>query len=65
MLNVILRQGYLSLKEINPNPIIPLARSVKFEDSTTIIPYLMMWHLEYSTNIKALELYNKLYNEMI
>ena len=33
MLNAILRQGYLSLKEINPNPIISLASSVKFEDN--------------------------------
>ena len=33
MLNVILRQGYLSLKEINPNPILSLGSSVKFEDS--------------------------------
>jgi len=26
----------------------------------TIIPYLMMWHPEYSTNAKALNLYNEM-----
>ena len=38
MSNVILRQGYLSLKEINPNPIISLTSSVKFEGSLRLYP---------------------------
>jgi hypothetical protein len=31
----------------------------------TIVPYLVKWHPEYSTNPKALQLYNEFYNEMI